>query len=147
MRTGIDKLMEHIFFLSRHFKRTETKYIVLILLMELDIPTKYDGFDYLEKAICLYSEDPSRMILHGLYPSVAAIYEGKVSEKQIEQAIRSALKVAWEHRDPQIWSLYMQSDIDMRKPSNAEFITRIARLVEMWRGCCEEHTNSKEGAV
>lgn len=143
MHTRIDKTMEHISFLARHFKRSETKYVVLILLLELDIPTKYDGFEFLEKAICLYSDDPGDVIVNGLYTCVARLYHGKIAAQQIEQSIRSAIREAWSHRDPQLWAFYFSQE----KPSNAEFITRVARLVELWKGCCEAQKGSKEGAV
>lgn len=140
MHTNIDEIIEHMTFLSRHLKSHETKSIVVVLLMELDVPTKYVGFDYLQTTICLYCEDPSGAALEGVYSKVAAQYGNGIYEKQIEQAIRSALKSAWSHRNPKIWEIYFRPD--MEKPTNLEFISRIARLVEIWKGCYIE-----EGSV
>lgn len=147
MHTKIERALEHISFLSQHFKRSETKYIVLIVMLDMDFPTKYDGFEYLEKSICLYSDDPGDVIVNGLYRSVAKLYGGKVAEQQIEQSIRSVINAAWKRRDPAIWGKYFDEEELQAKPSNAELITRLARLVELWKGWCEISQGSKEGAV
>ena len=147
MHTKIDKTLEHILFLARHFNKSDVRYIILILLMELNVPTKCIGFELLAKGISLCVNEPSAVLINGLYYCIAKQCSEKVSEEQIEQAIRAAIKIAWKHRDLEIWGLYFLSDEggDVVKPSNYEFITRIARLVELWKGCCKD-VSGKEGS-
>ena len=146
MQTKIDKTLEHILFLARHFSKSDVRYIVLILLMELGVPTKCVGFELLAKGISLCVNDPSAVLINGLYYCITKNCAEKVSEKQIEQSIRAAIKIAWKHGDLEIWKLYFSSNEggDVAKPSNYEFITRIARLVELWKGCCKDVSGEED---
>lgn len=147
MHIKIDKTLEHMLFLARHFDKSDVRYIILILLMEIGVPTKYVGFELLAKGISICIDDPSAVLVNGLYYCISKQCAEKISEKQIEQSIRAAIKIAWKHRDAEIWNLYFLSSEggDAAKPSNYEFITRIARLVELWKGCCND-VSGKEGS-
>lgn len=47
---------------------------------------------------------------------------------------------AWQNRNTKVWGYYFPqySGKKMSKPTNMEFISEIARFLELWRGCCEE---------
>ena len=64
-----------------------------------------------------------------LYPAVAKRCDGSVD--QVERAMRTAIQRAWTRRDEQIWKMYFAPlpDGRVRKPSNSEFISRIAELL------------------
>ena len=53
----------------------------------------------------------------------------------VDQAIRRAIKTAWNEQDPEIWNLFFPRIPHC--PSNKEFIARIACIVELWQ-CCKE---------
>ena len=46
---------------------------------------------------------------------------------------------AWENRDEAVWRCYFPSNQEgfVEKPSNGEFISRVARFLELWQGCCK----------
>ena len=137
----MDETLEHILFLARRFKKTNIRYVVIILLMELGVPTQYDGFDYLVKAIVLCVQDPALVMMKGLYNLVADQYDREMDTHQIEQAIRSAIDTAWQKGSLEAWDKYFSlgQRHGVRKPANAEFVSRIARLLELWMGCCDAY--------
>ena len=146
MNYPIQDTLDHARFLARQFHKCDAQYVILITLLELDVPTNYDGFDYLSRAIAFYYEDPAQMITKGLYAVVADAYGGSVGDSQIESSIRSAIKSAWKKKDDTVWSLYFPFDKDgkIKRPSNTEFISRIARVLQLWRGCCQAYERSRE---
>lgn len=104
------------------------------VLLALCIPTKQVGFDHLQHAICAYRSDPTQMITKELYPTVAAVYNGRVTVPQIERSIRTAIDQGWHQCDSGVWNLYFPSCAESApcRPSNAEFISRLARLIDLW---------------
>lgn len=140
MGNTIGGTLRHAHFLARHLNKCELQYAVVAVLLELGIPTKRIGFDYLKNAIMLLFEDPAKMMTKGIYPAVSDLYDPEIGEFQIEQAIRSAITEAWKDRDEDVWSYYFPLDKNgnVKKPTNSEFISRIARFMELWQGCCKE---------
>ena len=130
-----EKMLDHILFMARHFQVNDAKYIVMIILLELGFEPKYDGYHYLVKAIGLYIQAPSQITVKNLYVAVAALYNGSVDADMIEQAIRSAIRKAWKKSNN--WNCYFQD-----RPSNADFISMIACVVELWKGWCENYKTS-----
>ena len=100
------------------------------LLMELGVPTKLKGFAYAREAILTMSSDFSQSITKELYPAVAEKFDGSAS--QIERSIRNAIEIAWKKRNTNIWSRYFCdcAGSDPVKPTNAEFITRLAHCID-----------------
>lgn len=141
MSVIIDKALNHIQFLATIFGKDSVRHVIVVLLLELDVPTNYDGFDYLVRGITIYARDPSQMMVKGLYPAIASTYEKKVEAPQIESAIRSAIKAAWKRFDATAWNRYFPGTTE--KPANAEFISRLARILELWEGCCEENEHKR----
>lgn len=95
-------------------------------LMSLGVATHVSGYQYLREAIPIFAKDPRQAITKELYPAVGKICN--VSGDQVERSMRTAIESAWLRRDEQIWRLYfsLQSDGSIRKPSNSEFISRLA---------------------
>ena len=87
------------------------------------------GYTYLRESIPIYAKDPQQAITKELYPAVAKLCGSSVD--QVERAMRTAIERAWKRRDDQIWRLYFtpQSDGSIKKPSNSEFISRLADLL------------------
>lgn len=148
----MDETIEHVLFLARRFNKSNIRHVTIILLMELGVPTQYDGFDYLVKAIVLCVQDPALVMMKGLYNLIAEQYDRKMDTHQIEQAIRNAIEGAWQNGRSEAWERYFLAGQrhNVRKPANAEFVSRLARTLELWTGCCEayEHKElSKEAGV
>lgn len=152
MTNNIDRMLEHILFLARRFRGCHVKYITMMCLLDLGIEPKHDGYHYLTHLIVLYLESSSQVSIKNLYIAVAALYNGIVDADQIEQSIRSAIRKAWEKRDQQVWICYFKPNADgsIDKPSNAKFISRVACVLELWKGCCEAEKNqprTEEGVL
>ena len=47
MNSTIDKTLEHVWFLARHLKKYNIRGAVIVMLMELGVPTKCVGFELL----------------------------------------------------------------------------------------------------
>ncbi len=91
------------------------------LLQTLDISGKLNGYGYLLEAVPYFGDHPGLSITKELYPAVAACCGSKAS--QVERSIRSAIQTAWE-RQPEAWSAWFP-----HRPTNAEFISRLAELL------------------
>lgn len=96
------------------------------MLLELGIPTKLDGFQYLCQAIPRLAEDPGQSLTKELYPAV-----GRLCHRQgqnVERSIRSAIGAAWENRDDRVWRRYFPTDHhgQIPRPTNAAFLSRLA---------------------
>ncbi len=133
-----EKMLDHILFMARHFQVNDAKYIVMIILLELGFEPKYDGYHYLVRAIVLYLQAPSQITVKNLYAAVAALYNGSVDADLVEQGIRSAIKKAWNKSNVN-WSFYFQEN---ERPSNGNFISMIACVIELWKGWCEDYKTS-----
>lgn len=142
----IEGTLKHALFLARYLNKSGLQYAVIAVLLELGIPTQDMGFDCLKNAIILTYDKPIQVLAKGLYPTVGQHYTPEVGEYQVEQAIRSAITKAWADRDESVWSYYFPPEANgkAKKPTNAEFITRIARFLELWEGCCKEVDYEKE---
>lgn len=140
MTWRIEKTLKHALVYAKHLNRCDSRCVALAVLIELGIPTECDGFNYLLQAIVLFCEDPTRMFMKGIYPEVGQFYLPVVGVKQVEQSIRSVIRSAWKNRDNEVWSCYFQVDSngEVLRPSNAEFISRIGYFLELCKGCCKE---------
>ena len=101
------------------------------LLLSLGIPTKLRGYAYLREAILLMARRPGQSITKELYPDVGLACS--TTAVHVERSIRSAIQIAWNHRDDRIWQLYFQAQADgsLPRPTNAAFISRLADTLEL----------------
>lgn len=144
MRREIERTLQHAQFLARHLHGGISPVVVAILI-ELDVPTNRDGFEYIKRAIMKVKEDPTQGLMKEVY-SFIANSNCDDDIKKIDQAIGSAINQAWKRRDEDIWYYFFPIDKygKIVKPSNSEFIYMIARFLELWEGCCEEVRHEKE---
>ena len=152
MPYSLDYVLRRMSLLARHLNKCDPQYIAVILLMELGVSTKHDGFEYLKCAIVMRFQDPYLSIAKEVYPAVSRQSAEHVSENQVERSIRNAIKAAWKCRDEEAWAHYFPASCNgkVARPSNAEFITRLARVLELWKGCCqayEQQSCSEEAMV
>lgn len=145
MAGTIEGTLKHALFLSRHINQCDPQYVAVVVLLELGVSPKRSGFDHLKNAIMLRFRYPTQILTKDIYPAVGGAYDPKVSVFQVEQTIRSAITKAWENRDDRVWGYYFPPDRNgrIKKPSNAEFISIIARFIELWEGCCKEVSHER----
>ena len=136
MESTINKTLNHVLFLARHLKKCDIGGAVIVVLMELGVPTKSMGFEFLKKAILLQRKDPTRSLTNDIYLEITLHYR-QTSEEQVEQCIREAIKLAWRRgsRKACDWYFAYDGQTIANKPTNSEFISRIAYIVELWQEC------------
>lgn len=98
------------------------------------MPTKCVGFEFLTKAIELQRMNPTRVLAKDIYAEIALHYR-QSSEVVVEQAIRDAIKLAWRQGARCAWEWYFSYGDGKvhRRPTNSEFISRMAYILEMWQ--------------
>lgn len=136
MESTIERTLDHIQLLSRHLDPYNIRGGIVVILMELGIPTRCAGFEFLKKAIEFQYEDPTRSLSKDMYLEISSYYK-QYSEWVVESAIRQAIKRAWQHGSQQAWDWYFSYDgqVVTSKPTNSEFISRIAYVLEIWQEC------------
>ena len=134
MESTIERTLCHILRLMRHLDHYNLRGAIIVALMELCVPTKCVGFEFLKKAIELQSKDPTRALRKDIYLEIALHYK-QSSEELVEQAIRDAIKMAWRRGSKEAWEWYFSYDgrAVSNKPTNSEFISRIAYILEIWQ--------------
>ena len=136
MESTIERTLCHILLLVRHLDRYNLRGAIIVALMELGVPTKCIGFEFLKKAIELQQKDPTRALAKDIYLEISLHYKQN-SELVVEQAIRDAIKMAWRHGSKEAWEWYFSYDgrAVSNKPTNSEFISRIAYIFEICQEC------------
>lgn len=139
MNSTIGTTLEHILFLARHLERYNLRGAVIVVLMELGVPTKCLGFEFLVYSILLQQMDPTRPLTNDIYLETKLHYK-QFSEEQVEQAIRDAIKHAWNRGSKTAWEWYFSYDARavLSKPTNSEFISQIAYILELWQECVKK---------
>lgn len=135
MRTVKDDTLLHAMFLARHLGRCDLREGLVYILLELQLPAHNIGYHYVTTAILLFYRNPVRMLMSGIYQEVARSLETSATYQQMEKAIRTAIKQAYESCDPAVWSRYFRL---AGRPSNYEFISQIANFLQLWQACCKE---------
>ena len=136
MESTIEKTLCHIQLLARHLDHYNLRAGIVVVLMELGIPTKCIGFELLKKAIELQSKDPTRILAKDIYLEISTHYR-QTSEEVVEHSIREAIRMAWLQGSQMAWDWYFSYEGQpvANKPTNSEFISRIAYILEIWQEC------------
>ncbi len=103
--------------------------IVCAKLIELGFSVKLRGFPCIVDAVCLMSRNLAQSVTKEIYPEVCKHMGG--SSQQVERVIRNAINCAWKKRNVAQWRQYFPetSDGDVDRPTNAELICRLARMI------------------
>jgi hypothetical protein len=100
-------------------------------LADLDIPEHLLGYAYLQYAIELVAKQPelAYAMTTRVYRAVGMQFGTTVP--LVERAVRHAIERGWNRCDEGMRNLYFGGKLrpDRAKPTNAEFITRIANVV------------------
>lgn len=110
----------------------DADYLVRQILLELGAPENLLGHPYMVEAILLVVEDRKYIdsVTFGLYPQVAAKFD--TTAGRVERALRHLVEVTFNRGDWDILQRYFGNTIsaDRGKPTNSEFIARIANIVK-----------------
>lgn len=106
---------------------------VSTILMNLNIPPKRKGFEYLQLCIDLYQVDPCQSVTKKLYPEVAKTY--RTNPVAVERAIRQVIHESWSRRDEAMWRRYFTPSRNgtIPRPTNTEFISQLAEQQKQQR--------------
>jgi len=97
------------------------------LLLALGHPEHLSGTQYLREAVVLYASGYARMTKE-LYPEVAKLFDSTAS--RVERAIRHSVETAMlRTTGDTLAELFGNTiSVDRGKPTNAEYIARLARV-------------------
>ena len=117
--------------LTRHVS-TDPEYLIRELLLEIGAPDHLVGHPYVVQAILLVVEKRTFIdnITFGLYPQLAGMFE--TTPSRVERAIRHLIEVTWSRGHWEVLGHYFGNTVspDRGKPTNGEFIARIANIVK-----------------
>lgn len=103
---------------------------VLVHLHTLGFQTHLDGYRQLCIGIPLFAATIGMRLSKELYPAIAKLL-GDLDARSVEHSIRKAIENAWARRDIPVWAKYFPGHaVEHRCPSNKEFISRIAEMLE-----------------
>lgn len=132
--------LKHARCLAEQLHRCNRRYIVHIALKELGIPSGQDGFLLAKNTILFMYEKPFSKLKNGAYVAAGIQADPPMDSDQVEQAIRRAIKSAWNDRNEDKWNCYFPVGRTGRDecPSNRDFLMAVVDFIELWQGCCEE---------
>lgn len=107
------------------------------ILNEIGVPSHIPGGPYLREAICIAVNNLGVMdaIDEMLYPQVSKIFQTK--PLRVDRQIRYAIEIACDRGDLETLQKFFGPTVtdSKSKPSNSEFITRIAEYVKKSEDC------------
>lgn len=103
------------------------------ILLALNFSTNKKGFRYCRESILMLSDNPGKQVTKEVYPALAK--ENNTTRTAVEKAIRSAIDSAWESRNDVVWRQYFMPAPNgvIPRPTNTQFLTRIADVIEAER--------------
>ena len=132
-----DKLREEIRQYLIHFDpgKMDPELEIRRIFLELGAPDHLVGHEYVVEGILLVANDRTYInnITFGLYPQLAARFDTTAS--RVERAIRHLVEVTWMRGDMDVLGKYFGNTVSMDKgkPTNGEFIARLANVVRKER--------------
>ena len=139
MKCAINDTITYVKLLAQNLAGCDSNCAILAIMFDLAISVNYDGFQYLKEAVSIQYTDPRLDLVNNIYEILANRYG--VSTDMIASAIRSAVKAAWSRTEPEKWNIYLPTASMARisAPTNAEVISGLARILELWQGCSESY--------
>ena len=126
-KQALRQLMEH-----PQLTRKDPEYLVRQILLEMGTPDHLVGHPYVVEAVLMAVENRYYInnITFGLYPQIAAKFDTTAS--RVERGIRHLIEVTWTRGDMDILCGFFGNTVspDRGKPTNGEFIARLANIVQ-----------------
>lgn len=132
MTPVVSRTLEYIHYLTPYVQPHDVSMVILTILIEMRFDTQLDGFTYLRQAIEICYHHPG-IRMAAIYQKIA---EGSEKEYlniyQISAAIRDAIMIAFDTREPEVWNILFATEVWESAPVNQVFITRLGCLMELW---------------
>lgn len=110
----------------------DPEYLIRQILLDLGAPDNLLGHPYMVEAISLVVEERSYIdnVTFGLYPQVAAKFD--TTAGRVERALRHLVEVTFDRGDWDVLQRYFGNTVSSTKgkPTNSEFVARIANIVK-----------------
>lgn len=107
--------------------------IVREIFLELGAPDHLKGHELAVDAVLLAVDSRTYVdnIVFGLYPHLSVKHD--TTPSRVERGIRHLIEVMWTRGDPDVLFRYFGNTVDANKgkPTNGEFIARIANIVKL----------------
>lgn len=106
------------------------------VLLALGFQTHRKGFRLARESILLLLQDPTLQVTKTVYPQVGRRFG--INPGAVEKSVRTAIAAAWESRDDRVWRRYFPAapNGQIPRPTNTEFLTRIADALSAGQGSC-----------
>lgn len=112
--------------------KQDPEYLVRQILLEMGTPDHLVGHPYVVEAVLMAVENRYYInnITFGLYPQIAAKFDTTAS--RVERGIRHLIELTWTRGDMDILCRFFGNTVnpDRGKPTNGEFIARLAHIVQ-----------------
>ena len=134
MDSTIGKTLEHIALLAKHLDKSDLRGALIVIFMELGVPTNNIGFEILLRTVLLQRKNPARALTNDIYQEIR-LHCRQVSAEQVEQSIRDAIQAAWDNGSDEAWEWYFSyaGQPVTAKPTNREFISQIVYILDLWQ--------------
>lgn len=111
------------------------EYRTAMQLHSLGFTPRHEGYRFLCVGLPMLVRNPDQPLVKSLYPAIAEALL-LPDWRTVEQAIRKAIKQAWEYRDNDLWSKIFPADStgNVIHPSNKQFFLHIAYLLHRASG-------------
>ncbi len=109
----------------------DPEYLIRKLLLDLGAPDHLSGHPFVIQAVLLVLQDRTYInsITFSLYPHLALMFD--TTPPRVERAIRHLIEATWTRGNLEMLDRYFGSAVSANrgKPTNGEFIARMASLV------------------
>lgn len=140
MDPTIDDTLRYVLMLTRHIRKGHVRGAVLALLMDLGFSESLDGLTFTREAIFLRYQN-NLLRFNAIYTMVAQRCGLGEDTDPIEQAVRKSITDAWQRGSRSKWVLLLYPERKVVCPTNGQFISRCACLMQLWLECCEEEAD------
>lgn len=124
----MSRIRELVSFMTSQLDPADIEAGARCVMADMYIRNDVGGCYCILTAVCSFYSDPEQSFTKELYVNVGHILE--LDWQLVEKQIRYAIAMAWRSRSSRIWRAYFPYG---RKPSNAEFITRVAEILQIWQ--------------
>ena len=132
-RAKVREEVRHLLLQRRSERSSDPEYLIRQILLELGAPDHLLGHPYVIQGVLLVIHDQMYInnITFGLYPQLAARFD--TTAARVERAIRHLVEVTWSRGDVDVLTRYFGNTVspDKGKPTNGEFIARLANVVKL----------------
>ena len=118
--------------LDRQESKKDPQLQTLLMLHNLGLNPKLDGWKMLLVGIPLFLSDTTQTFSKVLYPSIATAVSAS-DGRTVERCIRDCIAKAWNRREHHIWMKYFPPGKDgtISCPSNSQFIKTLASMIKL----------------